>query len=196
MSALGKLISACYLAETAERTKHWEENDGNPNPNSGKEKWLSPTYYNDVIENSEWKNSSLPKPSQGNFRAGKSENLAFQVQRCGPPHDKLNEMIRPVVGLDKTEVPLGHLASGTRVSYWGAWNRRLEFCKERGHEEWIDPREGGQWGENFLEFFAFPFKGDESQGDHIENENSCRLLLSCDKWGNRISPMGEIGSKP
>lgn len=72
--------------------------------------------------------------------------------RCGSPQDKLDEMVRPLVGVDKTKVFLDHMASGTRVSYWGAWNQWREFCNQRDRGVWIDPREGDHWDGNFLEF--------------------------------------------
>ena len=153
VGVLEKLISACYLADTAARTRHWEENDGNPNPNSGKEKWLSPTYVDGVNDK-----PLTSGPSLGNYRAGRSERRGVESLRCGSPQDKLDEMARPLVGLDKTKVFLDHMASGTRVIYWGAWGQWREFCKQRNHGEWIDPREGGNWDGNFLEFLLFHLK--------------------------------------
>ena len=147
-----RLISACFLAEAQDRHAVWLDNVGNPNPQAGREKWKP---KEDSFSNIKQMSS---KSSWDNFRAGRCSIPSSGNERCGSPQSKLNSMVKPLGGNEKTKFFLDNLASGTKVGYWSAWSQWLDFAKQRNHSCWIDQNEGEQWDSNFLEFLLFHLK--------------------------------------
>ena len=147
-----RLISACYQAEAVERYKRRQERIGNPYPEAGSRQWTNTAVKRtDVL-------STDSLPSWGKFRVGRCYRNTQVPLRCGSPQGKLNALVKPLVGNDRVKFFLDQMASGTRSSYWGAWNQWLDFAQQRNHSCWVIPNDGENWDANFLEFLLFHHK--------------------------------------
>ena len=112
---LEQLISACYMAETKDINRQWDEANRDPNSRAGSEIWPTKEFRSGD------RNIFAPKTSWDRFRTGRCETKrgGAEPQRCGSPREKFDSVIRNVAGLNKTKCFLVNLASGTQTSYWG-----------------------------------------------------------------------------
>ena len=152
-----KLISGCFQAAMEEENRRdalvTNANKGEPRTGSGQMFW--PATKRKGSHQSE--TSSTGGLTWEHYRAGRSleEGASDYNVRCGSPQSRLNSVVKPLVGKDKSKFFLETLAPGAKTGYWCAWNQWIDFASERGHSCWLNPDSGEDWDSNLIEFLLF-----------------------------------------